>query len=130
MPKFSTKSIDKLQTCHDSLQELFSEVVKYFDCTILDGHRCKERQDRFFLAGKSKLAYPASKHNQNPSLAVDVAPYPIDWNDIHRFFFFAGYVLCTANKLKINIRWGGDWDRDTQVKDNTFNDLVHFEVIP
>ena len=26
-----------------------------------------------------------------------------------------------------NIHWGGDWDRDTEVNDQTFNDLAHFE---
>jgi len=25
-----------------------------------------------------------------PSDAVDVAPYPIDWNDKERFYYFAG----------------------------------------
>ena len=28
----------------------------------------------------------------------------------------------------LKIRWGGDWDMDTQTKDNKFDDLVHFEL--
>ena len=31
--------------------------------------------------------------------------------------------------MGIKIRWGGDWDSDTQVNDNKFDDLVHFEEI-
>jgi hypothetical protein len=29
----------------------------------------------------------------------------------------------------INLRWGGDWDRDSDLKDQTFNDLGHIEVV-
>lgn len=37
----------------------------------------------------------------------------------------------TADQIGLTgrIRWGGDWDRDHDVKDQTFNDLVHFEVV-
>ena len=31
--------------------------------------------------------------------------------------------------MGIDLRWGGDWDRDTEVRDNTFDDLVHFEIV-
>ena len=61
-------------------------------------------------------------------MAVDVAPYPIDWEDRDRFHYFGGYVLGIAKSLGLNIRWGGDWDQDTQTKDNKFDDLVHFEI--
>jgi hypothetical protein len=30
--------------------------------------------------------------------------------------------------MGIKIRWGGDWDMDTETKDNNFDDLVHFEI--
>jgi len=30
--------------------------------------------------------------------------------------------------MGLKIRWGGDWDMDTQTKDNKFDDLVHFEL--
>ncbi len=33
-----------------------------------------------------------------------------------------------AKDLKIEIRWGGDWDRDGDTTDQTFNDLVHWEL--
>jgi hypothetical protein len=42
---------------------------------------------------------------------------------------FAGFVIGTAALMGISIRWGGDWDRDTYTKDNSFDDLVHFELI-
>ena len=128
MPKFSKKSLSKLETCDKRLQDLFLRVVKKFDCTILEGHRSKDRQNKLFDECKSKLKYPKGKHNSLPSKAVDVAPYPIDWNDRERFTYFAGYVLGIAYQMGLKIRWGGDWDMDTQVKDNNFDDLPHFEI--
>ena len=128
MPKFSKKSLSKLETCDKRLQDLFLRVVKKFDCTILEGHRSKDRQNKLFDEGKSKLKYPKGKHNSLPSKAVDVAPSPIDWNDRERFTYFAGYVLGIAYQMGLKIRWGGDWDMDTQVKDNNFDDLPHFEI--
>lgn len=128
MPYFSKRSKSKLMTCDVRLQKLFNEVIKYFDCTILEGHRSKEEQDEYHRTGKSKVKYPNSKHNQNPSMAVDVVPCPIDWNDIERFYYFAGFVIGISKMMDIDIRWGGDWDSDTELHDQSFMDLPHFEL--
>ena len=128
MPRFGKRSISRLKTCDQKLQELFYEVVKHFDCSIIEGHRGEERQNKAFADGNSKVKYPNGKHNQNPSIAVDVAPYPIDWSDRDRFHYFGGFVLGVAKEMGMNIRWGGDWNQDTHTKDNKFDDLVHFEI--
>ena len=128
MPRFSTRSKSKLHTCDRRLIELLNEVVKEFDCTVIEGHRGKDAQNKAYNKGNSKLKFPHGKHNKSPSVAVDVAPYPIDWKDRDRFHYFGGYVLGIAKSLGLNIRWGGDWDQDTQTKDNKFDDLVHFEI--
>ena len=128
MPRFGKRSISRLKTCDQKLQELFYEVVKHFDCSIIEGHRGEERQNKAYADGKSKVKYPNGKHNQNPSIAVDVAPYPIDWSDRDRFHYFGGFVLGVAKEMGMNIRWGGDWNQDTETKDNKFDDLVHFEI--
>ena len=128
MPKFSKKSKEKLNTCEKDIQILFNEVVKEFDCTIVCGHRGEEAQNEAFERGNSKVKYPNGRHNANPSRAVDVAPYPIDWTDRERFTYFAGYVKGVASQMGIGLIWGGDWDGDTDLKDNAFDDLVHFEL--
>ena len=128
MPRFGKRSIGRLQTCDQKLQELFYEVVKHFDCSIIEGNRGEERQNKAFADGKSKVKYPNGKHNKFPSVAVDVAPYPIDWSDRDRFHYFGGFVLGVAKQMGMNIRWGGDWNQDTHTKDNKFDDLVHFEI--
>ena len=127
MPQFGKDSLKKLQSCHPDLQKLFNEVIKHYDCTILEGQRSNEDQLKAFSAGKSKIK-SGGKHNQTPSLAVDVAPCPVDWNDKNKFYHFAGRVLGIAQMLGIKIRWGGDWNGDNNLKNQTFFDLPHFEL--
>jgi len=130
MPKFSKTSQSKLDTCDKRLQLLFSVVVQRYDCTVLEGQRSAAKQNAAFKAGKSKLKYPKSKHNKKPSLAVDVAPYDnrkVDFS-ASQCYHFVGYVKAVADTLGIPIRCGADWDNDNDVNDQTFNDLVHFEL--
>jgi peptidoglycan L-alanyl-D-glutamate endopeptidase CwlK len=131
MPSFSVKSRGKLKTCEYDLQTLFEFIVKEIDCTILEGYRDEETQNRCFHEGRSKVKFPDGRHNEYPSRAVDVAPYPIDFNDRDRFHFFAGYVRAIADELGIKLRWGGNWANDLVkgFKRNNFDDLVHFELV-
>lgn len=124
MPKFGKRSQERMKGVDSQLQNVFNQVVKNFDCTIIEGLRTKERQDELVSQGKSKTKF--SKHIEGK--AMDVAPYPIDWEDRDRFHYFGGYVKGVASQMGVNIRWGGDWDGDFETKDNNFDDLVHFEI--
>ncbi len=48
--------------------------------------------------------------------------------EVARWYYFGGFVLGTAEEMDIDIRWGGDWDGDRSLEDQTFHDLPHFEV--
>lgn len=109
MSVFSKRSQEKLITCDKRLQDLFNAVLQEFDCTIVCGHRGKEAQDAAVKAGTSKTPYPKSKHNYIPSLAVDVVPYPIDWDNIERFKELNKVVIQKAKVMGINVEWGGEW---------------------
>jgi peptidoglycan L-alanyl-D-glutamate endopeptidase CwlK len=128
MAKFGKSSIERLSTCHKDLQKVFNEVIKYVDCSVLEGHRNEERQNKLFEEGKTKVKYPKGRHNSSPSRAVDVTPYPVDWDDRERQTLFAGFVLGIARSMDIKLRWGGDWDMDFEVIDNRFDDFPHFEI--
>ena len=128
MPKFGRTSRKRLNTCDEDLIFLFEEVVKYFDCSVLEGHRGKRLQNKYFKQGKSKLKFPEGNHNKKPSKAIDVVPYPISFADRERITYFAGFVKGMAAALGIPIRWGGDWNNNTEVEDNNFDDLPHFEL--
>lgn len=135
MPVFSAESKKNLSSCNIDLQILFNEVIKHFDCKVTEGHREQPAQDKAFAEGKSKLKYPYGNHNAIPSNAVDVYPFPIQIKNTNRFYWFGGFVMGIAEMLylqgKINhkVRYGGDWDGDKDINDQTFNDLVHFEII-
>ncbi|MDE1466010.1 hypothetical protein [Spartinivicinus poritis] len=99
MPKLSPTSLDHLATWHEDLQVLFSEVIKNCDCSILIGHRNQQDQDAAYVAGKSTLPFPHSKHNRLPAFAVDVAPYPLNWEEYNQFYYLGGLVVGIATKL-------------------------------
>ena len=128
MPYFSKRSKSRLSSCDERLQEVFNEVIKHVDCSILEGHRSKERQNKLYDEGRTKVKYPNGRHNSSPSKAVDVTPYPVDWEDRERQTLFAGFVIGIGRSMGYNLRWGGDWDMDFQVMDNRFDDFPHFEI--
>jgi peptidoglycan L-alanyl-D-glutamate endopeptidase CwlK len=128
MAKFGRKSKERLLTCHEDLQKVFNEVIKHVDCSVLAGHRDERTQDRLFEEGKTKVRYPMGRHNSKPSRAVDVVPYPIDWDDRERFHLFSGFVLGLARGMGVTLRWGGDWNMNFEVNDNNFDDFPHFEI--
>ena len=132
MPFYSHESEEKLKTCCVELYLIFHEVIKEWDNTIVWGFRGQQDQHQAFLTGASKLDWPNGKHNKFPSDAVDAIPYYTDgirWKDEHGMYLFAGYVLRVSHEMGIVLRWGGDWDGDHDTKDQTFNDLCHFEVV-
>lgn len=46
-----------------------------------------------------------------------------------RWYYMGGYVAGVADQLGTPVRWGGDWDGDEDFSDQTFDDLVHFELV-
>ena len=128
MPKFGRRSRERLATCDERLQDVFNEVIKHVDCSVLEGQRDEERQNKLFDEGKTKVRFPNGRHNASPSRAVAVTPYPVDWDDRERQTLFAGFVLGIARSMGIKLRWGGDWDMDFEVQDNRFDDFPHFEI--
>ena len=119
MAKFSKKSLDKLSTCDSDLVRLFNEVIKDYDCTVLEGHRSMERQKALFSEGKTKTL--GSKHLFFPSQAVDIMPYPVEWDDELGQHKFATRVYRKAMELGISVKWGGNF--------KGFYDSPHWELI-
>ena len=140
MPRFSNRSATRLGECHADLVALFLEVIKHRDCSVLCGARSKADQDKAVAERRSNALWPSSNHNVDgvrrvTSWAVDVSPYPIDWENLERFAGFATFVQETAKRMLSDgrmthaIRWGGDWDLDGDWKDERFLDMPHFEIL-
>ena len=130
MPRFGKRSRERLRGVDAKLVNVLNEVVKYFDITIIEGQRSQERQNELVAQGKSKTKF--GKHVLGK--AVDMAPYPIDWQARDDFHLLGGFVLGIASQMGVNVRWGGDWSSSSlykgkrTTKDNSFDDLVHFEL--
>ena len=106
------------------LVNVLNELIKIMDVTIIEGKRSAERQAELLEKGATKVKY--SRHMDGK--AVDLAPYPINWNDREHFHYMGGMIRGIAKQMKVNVRWGGDWDGDGEVADNSFDDLVHIEL--
>ena len=135
MPVLGNESQKKLTTCDPRIQEIISEAIKHYDFTVLCGVRDKASQEAALKSGNSKVNWPDSKHNLKPgrndtfSLAVDLAPWPINWNSTKEFYFLAGVVMSVASQKGIKLRWGGDFNKDYNLSNDKFLDLPHFELV-
>lgn len=133
MPRFSRSSLYQLETCHHLLQKVLREAIKHVDFTVLEGHRGEVAQNEAYSKGLSQVRWPNGKHNKSPSLAVDIAPYPVSWSEtpenLERFAYLAGVVMGIASQMGIALRWGGDWNQNDDMRDESFRDRPHIELV-
>lgn len=123
--KFSSQSLKRLDQCHPLIRVVLKDALKnsYVDFSVVCGHRGEEAQNKAYNDGYSHVKFPHSKHNQTPSLAVDLIPvksaggYGANdrvWNTI------AKTIKESADKFDCSIAWGGDW--------KNFKDKPHWEI--
>jgi len=140
MFKFSNKSKEKLNECHPDLRVILTEAIKHYDLTVLEALRTKETQEEYVRTGRSKTM--KSKHLPQAdgySYAVDIALWPIDWDNRERFVFLQGFLrglavqLLSQGKISHDIRLGIDWSNSKKgplMKDKKlFFDGPHIELV-
>lgn len=120
MPVFGALSLQRLATCDTRLQDIAKASILRTDFSVAVGHRGQQEQEEAVALGRSKLHWPKSAHNSMPSRAMDLVPWPVDWQDLERFKALAVIVKEEAARLHIPLVWGGDW--------TTFKDWDHFEL--
>ncbi len=120
MPRFSKYSETQLMTCEPEIRAVCRDAIQIYDFRVLQGYRTPEQHEEYLHRGTTTILYEKSKHSTNPSKAVDLAPWPIDWEDTGRFQHLAGIMLGIAHSKGIKMRWGGNW--------RTFIDMPHFEL--
>lgn len=132
MAGFGAASESQLATCHPDLVRVLREAIKYFDFSVVEGFRGKAAQDAAYAKGYSQKPWPLGNHNKQPSLAADIAPYPIDWSSkstaIERFCIMQGVVWACAQQVGIPVRLGLDWNRNLDTRDEHFRDYPHVEL--
>lgn len=124
MPYFGKTSRERMEGVDEDMIRLFEEVVKKVDCTILKdgGLRTKERQAELVAQG---VSYTMNSRHLT-GLALDVMPYPVDWQDKERLMMFATIVFATAQELGIKVRWGGHFKKKNG---RPFFDGPHWEKV-
>lgn len=127
MPNFGKASRRRLLTCDPRIILVANDVIRFIDFAVTCGHRTDEEQDELWAIGRDKpgriVTYKRggeSVHNLDPSPAIDLAPWPIDWSDHSRFIELAGAIRYAAWIRGIKLDWGGHWQ--------TFKDLPHFQI--
>ena len=136
------KNRKRLEGVDERLAAFVTEVDKRLsdlwpnsEVHVLEGKRTIERQRRLKARGASKTL--SSEHLEGR--AVDMAPSPIRWPDqmpkgaardkeYLRWGVFVGVASQAAADLGLEIRGGWDWDQDGDNRDQSFDDLVHWEL--
>lgn len=128
---YGKRSLAQRATCHPLLVQLFDSVLEEADHSLICGHRGRIEQEAAYKTGASKAKWGQSNHNFYPSLAVDVMPFPVDYEDIPRLNAFSVVVFQHAERLGIKVRWGADWDQDgiPWEKDRWEVDGPHWELV-
>ena len=116
--KLGTRSLQNLSGVHPDLVDVVKLAITITeqDFTVIEGIRNINRQRELFKAGKSTTMN--SRHITGH--AVDMVPWPVDWEDLERFEVVAEAMKQAAEELDIPIVWGGDW--------KSFYDAPHFEL--
>jgi len=116
--KLGTRSLQSLSGVHPDMVAVVKRAIEIteVDFTVIEGIRNINRQRELLKAGKSTTLN--SRHITGH--AVDMVPWPVDWNDLERFETMAVAMKTAAEELEIPIVWGGDW--------KSFYDAPHFEL--
>ena len=141
------RSLDRLEGVHPDLVRVVKRAAadSNLDFTVLEGVRSREQMMINYGKGRGakeciaagvdpKYARPQERtvtwlknpfmsnhrvHEDGFGHAVDLAPYPIDWQDLPRFHALAAVMKQAAAKEKVAISAGADWAKA---------DFPHFEL--
>lgn len=107
------------------------------DFMVLEGVRTPERQKQLYAQGRTAPGDIVtwtlnSNHFIHPETgyghAVDLVPYPVDWETPAKFDAIALAMFQAASELGVKLRWGADWDRDGRPREKGESDSPHFEL--
>ena len=116
--KLGKRSLQSLSGVHPDMVAVVKRAIEITeqDFTVIEGIRNINRQRELVKAGKSTTMN--SRHITGH--AVDMVPWPVDWEDLERFEVMSEAMKTAAEELDIPIKWGGDW--------KSFYDAPHFEL--
>lgn len=147
----SQKSLDRMNGVDERLQRVVKLAIQLSkqDFMVLEGVRSREQCMVNYGKGRTVAQctakdVPAQYANpkaakvtwlNNPfsskhcyGKAVDLVPYPIDWNTPSKFDEIAKAMFQAAKQLGVSIRWGADWNSNGRPREKGETDSPHFEI--
>ena len=125
MFKLSQKSLDRLVGVNPDLIRVVKRAIELspIDFAVVQGVRTQDEQNALYEQGRTKPGKIVtwtkdSKHVGGK--AVDLCPFPIDWEDTVKFDKIAVAMLQAAKELGVKITWGGSWVKS--------KDRPHFQI--
>lgn len=147
------RSNERLVGVHPDLAKVVRRAIELSnqDFMVLEGVRTEQRQRELY--GQGRTAKELSAVRLDPALArprmakvtwklnsnhfkqadgfghaVDLVPYPVDWNSFEKFDAIASAMFVAAAEEGVALRWGADWDRDGKRRERGETDSPHFEL--
>jgi peptidoglycan L-alanyl-D-glutamate endopeptidase CwlK len=122
---FSRRSKRNLLGIDPALSRVMYKAIDLgvMDFTVICGLRTQAEQDRLYAQGRTEPGPVVTWTRDSKHItghAVDIVPYPLDWEDHHAFYELAGLIKAAAAVEGVEIKWGGDWRN---------KDLPHFELV-
>lgn len=137
--KFGSTSKKRLEGVHPRLRRVIERAIEIsaIDFSVLEGVRSPARQRELYAQGRTKPGKIVtwtlnSNHFRKADgfgHAVDLVPYPVDWEDTKKFDEIAAAVFQAADELGERVRWGADWDEDGKPRERGESDSPHFELV-
>lgn len=136
----SKRSKETLKGVHPKLVAIVERAIELTpqDFMVLEGVRTPERQKELYAQGRTKsgpkvtwtLTSNHFKQSDGFGHAVDLVPFPVDWNTLSKFDAVSKVMFEAAKELGTEIRWGADWDQDGNPREKGESDSPHFELAP
>ena len=132
--RLSQRSLTALAGVHPDVVRVVKRAIEITaqDFIVTEGVRTPERQRELYAQGRTKpgkivtktLTSNHFKHADGYGRAVDLTPYPVDYEGPVKFpkhEAIARAMKAAAAELGVKIQWGGDW--------KGFIDRPHYELV-
>lgn len=131
--KLGKTSLARLQGVDETLVNVVKRAIEIseVDFSVLEGVRTLERQRELYAQGRTapgKIVTWTMKSKHIEGKAVDLVPYPLDWNDLEKFNKIKDAMFQAARELDVNLRWGADWNENGEYREKGEYDSPHFEI--
>jgi peptidoglycan L-alanyl-D-glutamate endopeptidase CwlK len=107
--RWGLRSLQNLSGIHHDLRRVADRALQLTtqDMTVIEGIRSIERQRQLLAQGHTRTLN--SRHITGH--AIDVVPWPVDWDDWDKFDALGTAFARAARELDIPVVWGAAWHK-------------------